>query len=159
MICSNIKIFSQKVQKNNLIVNTILEVNANFDIIFIQEPSWSTICSIPSSQNCEEETLVGVVNHPNWLTFTRTSESENDFLRIIIYVNIRLSPFCFSLCKDVMTHRDILLVSFFNSNNVFWLMNIYSDSSYSALKYLKNTEASIQNLLIMTSNFNIWDSL
>jgi len=158
MICSNIKIFSQKVQKNNLIVNTILEVNANFDIIFIQEPSWSTIHSIPSSQNCEE-TLVDVVNHPNWLTFTRTSKSENDFLRIIIYVNIRLSPFCFSLRKDVINHRDILLVSFFNNNNVFWLMNIYSDSSHSALKYLKNTKASIQNLLIMTSNFNIWDSL
>ena len=38
-------------------------------------------------------------------------------------------------------------------------MNIYSDSSHIALKYLKNTEAYIHNLLIMTSDFNIWDSL
>jgi len=37
-------------------------------------------------------------------------------------------------------------------------MNIYSDSSYSALKYLKDTEVNIRNLLIMTSNFNICDS-
>ena len=90
---------------------------------------------------------------------TRTSESENDFSRVIIYVNIRLASFHFSLCKDIINYRDILLVSFFNNNNVFWLINVYSDSSYTALKYLKNTEAYIHNLLIITGDFNIWDSL
>ena len=124
-------------------MNTILKVNANFDIIFIQEPSWSTICSIPSSWNCEGEFLVSIVNHPNWLTFIRTSEFENDFLRVDIYINIRLSSFHLSLCKDIINHRDIILVSFFNNNDVFWLMNVYSDSPHSALKYLKDTEASI----------------
>jgi len=38
-------------------------------------------------------------------------------------------------------------------------MNIYSDSSQSALKYLKNTEANIHNILVMTSDFNIRDNL
>ena len=38
-------------------------------------------------------------------------------------------------------------------------MNVYSDSSYSALKYLKDTEANVSNMLIMTGNFNIRDSL
>ena len=38
-------------------------------------------------------------------------------------------------------------------------MNVYSDSSHSALKYLKNTEINIHNLLIMTGDFNIRDSL
>jgi len=38
-------------------------------------------------------------------------------------------------------------------------MNIYSDTSHLALKYLKDTEASINNLLIMTGDFNIRDSL
>jgi len=33
-----LKFFSQKVQKNKLIVNTILETQFLFDIIFIQEP-------------------------------------------------------------------------------------------------------------------------
>jgi len=37
-------------------------------------------------------------------------------------------------------------------------MNIYSDSSYTALKYLKNTEMNLLNLLIMAGNFNIRDS-
>jgi len=90
-------------------VNIIFEVNTNFDIIFIQELSWSTICSLSSSQNYEGESLVGIINYPNWLTFARTSESKNDFPRVVIYVNIRLSSFCFSLCKDVINYRDILL--------------------------------------------------
>ena len=38
-------------------------------------------------------------------------------------------------------------------------INIYSDSSQSALKYLKDTEINLQNVLVMTSNFNIRDSL
>ena len=38
-------------------------------------------------------------------------------------------------------------------------MNIYSDTFHSALKYLKDTEANIDNLIIMTGDFNIRDSL
>ena len=38
-------------------------------------------------------------------------------------------------------------------------MNVYSDSSHSALKYLKNTEVNIMNLLIMTGDFNIRDNI
>ena len=37
-------------------------------------------------------------------------------------------------------------------------INMYSDLSQSALKYLKNTEANINNVLIMTGDFNIRDS-
>ena len=36
---------------------------------------------------------------------------------------------------------------------------MYSDSSQSALKYLKNTEANISNILVMTGDFNIKDNL
>jgi len=78
---------------------------------------------------------------------------------MVIYINIRLSPLWFPLCKNVINHKDILLISFFNKNDTFWLINIYSNSSHAALKYLKDTEICIQNLLIMTGNFNIRDSL
>ena len=83
----------------------------------------------------------------------------NDSPRVITYINIRLSSFCFSLRKDMINHKDILLISFFNNNVCFYIMNIYSDSSHSALKYLKDTKANIQNLLLMTGDFNIKDSL
>ena len=37
MIYDNLKLYSQNVCKNSLIVNTILETQSSFDIIFIQE--------------------------------------------------------------------------------------------------------------------------
>jgi len=37
MIYTNIKIFLQNVHKNNLLTNIILEIQKDFDIIFIQE--------------------------------------------------------------------------------------------------------------------------
>jgi len=102
--------------------------------------------------------LVGVVNYPNWLTFARESNLVNDFPKVVIYINIRLFSLHFSLQKDIINHKDILLVLFFNNNKIFWLMNVYSDSSYSALKYLKDIEVNIHNLSIITSDFNIHDS-
>ena len=129
MIIKDIKIFSQNVHKNNLIVNTILETKFSFNIIFIQEPSWTTIHFILSSRCSEGEELVGVPNYPNWLTFSRNLTSDNNFPRVITYVNIKLSPFWFLLCKNLLSHRDISLVLFFNNNNIFYIMNIYSDSS------------------------------
>ena len=156
MILKDLKIFSQNIQKNNFIISSILEINCDFDIILIQEPSWTTI---PSSENCEGAPLIGIPVHPNWLTFARESNSANDSPRVIIYVNIRLLSLWFSLWKDIINHRDILLVSFSNNNVVFWIINVYSDSSHSALKYLKDFEANIPNLLIMTGDFNICNSI
>ena len=159
MIIKDIKIFSQNFRKNNLIVNTILKTKFSFNIIFVQEPSWTTIYSIPSSRCSEEEELVGVPNHLNWLTFSRNSTSNNNFPRVVTYINIRLSSFWFSLCKDLLSHRDISLVLFFNNNNIFYMINIYSNSSQLALKYLKDTEVNIWNILIMSGDFNIRDNL
>jgi len=37
----------------------------------------------------------------------------------------------------------------FNDNSIFFLMNIYSDSAQTVLKYLKNTEVVINNIFII----------
>jgi len=50
-------------------------------------------------------------------------------------------------------------MSFFNNNICYYILNIYSDSSHTALKYLKNTEVNIDNVVLMTGDFNIRDSL
>ena len=109
--------------------------------------------------NSEDISLLGIPNHPNWLTFAREPCLTNDFPRVIIYINVRLSSLCFSLQKNIINHCNILLASFFNNSIMYWIMNIYSDSSHSTLKYLKDTEVNILNLLIMTSDFNIRDSI
>ena len=38
-------------------------------------------------------------------------------------------------------------------------MNVYSDSSHTALKYLKDAEANINNVVLITGDFNIRNSL
>ena len=158
MILKELGIFSQNV-RNNLVVKTILEVNFNFNIIFIQKPSWITIRSILSSVNSEGIPLVEVVNHLNWLTFAREPDMSKECPRVTIFINIRLASFHPSFHKDIIDHRDIILTSFFVNNELFWIINIYSDSSHFVIKYLKNMKINICNLLIMTGNFNICDSL
>ena len=56
----------------------------------------------------------------------------------------------------------ISCVFFFNHGLVYFLINIYSDLLQLALKYFKDTEININNVLIMINNFNIrgcsWNS-
>ena len=91
--------------------------------------------------------------------FSRNPSQGNDSSRAIIYINIQLCSLHFSLRKDIFNHRDIFCVLFFNHSSVYFLINLYSDLSQSALKYLKNTKVSINNVLIMTGNFNIRDNI
>jgi len=46
-----------------------------------------------------------------------------------------------------------------NQSSTFFIINVYFDLSQSALKYLKNTEVDIPNVIIMTGDFNIRDSI
>jgi len=159
MIVNKFRIFSQNVCKNSLILNTILETQNHFDIILIQELLWSEIRKIPSSSNCDGEPLVGTCHHPNWISYARSSPNSDEYPRVIIFINIRFSSLQFLLCEDIFDHRDICLISFFNNCVCYYILNVYSDSSHSALKYLKDTEVNINNVLLMMGNFNIRDSL
>ena len=159
MHLKSLKILLQNVQKNLLIIQTLLKTQKDFNIILIQEPLWSEIRKVPSSSNSEGDPLISTSHHPNWIMFGRNPTDSNDSPRVVSYVNICLSPLRFLLRKDIINHRDINLISFFNNNLYFFILNIYSDSSHAALKHLKNTEVNIDNILIMTGDFNIRDSL
>jgi len=162
MILENIKIYLQNIWKNNFIINTILETHSSFNIIFIQEPFWSIICSILSSTSCKEKELVGVLNYSNWTTFSRNPIQAGDSLKVLTYINICIYFLCFFLQNDIFNHKNISCISFFNSGSIFFLINVYSDLSQVDLKYLKDTKVNISNVLIITGDFNIrnsfWDS-
>ena len=159
MIIKKLKIFLQNICKNSFIINTLLETLVHFDIILIQKPLWSEIHKIPSTSSCKGEPLMGSNHHPNWISFARILLDDKDFPRVIAYINICLSPLRFFLCKDIINHRDISLISFFNNNICYYILNFYSDLSHSVLKYLKDTEVNIDNVVLMTGDFNIRDSL
>ena len=154
-----LKFFSQNIRKNKLIVNTILETQFSYDIIFIQESPWSIICSVHSSNNCEGEPLVGIPYHSNWITFVRLLFNQLDYPRVVTFINICISHLHFSLRNDILNHKNISCISFSNQSSIFFMINIYSDSSQLALNYLKNTEVDIPNVIIMTGDFNIRDSI
>ena len=159
MILKSLKILLQNVCKNTLIIHSLLETKNHSDIILIQEPPWSEIQKVLSSSNSEGDPLIGTNHHPNWIMFGRVPMNNNNSPRVISYVNICLLPLHFLLCKDIINHRDINLISFFNDNMCFFILNVYSDSSHTALKYLKDTEVNIGNILIMMGDFNIRDRL
>jgi len=159
MIVQNLKIFLQNVHKSSIVLNTILETLFHFNIILIQEPSWSEIRKIPSSSNCDGDPLMGTCHHPNWISFARLPSNGIDSPRVISYVNIYLKPFCFLFRKDLFDHRDINLISFICNDTWHYILNIYSDLSHSALKYLKDTEVNINQVLLMTGDFNVRDNL
>ena len=75
------------------------------------------------------------------------------------YINIHLSSLHFTLWSDIINHTDILLISFTSNHSQYFILNIYSDSFHSALKYLKDIKVNIDNVLVMTGNFNIRNSL
>jgi len=69
---------------------------------------------------------------------------------------------CFSLRKNIFDYKDINCFSFFNNDDIFFIINVYSDDHQLALKYLNNTKANLHNVLVMAGDFNIrdkdWDS-
>ena len=159
MILKNLNILSQNICKNHLIVNTILETQSHFNIILIQELPWFVIHQVPSTANSKGKNFIGTVHHPNWILFITNPVNKATSLRVTAYINIHLFPLHFSLHLDIINHSDILLMSFTNDHIQYFIMNIYSDLSHLALKYLKDIEVNIDNVLVMTGDFNIRDSL
>ena len=74
MILKSLKLF---LQKNRTLMDSILETNKDFNILFIQKPSWLFIHTILSFFNEDRNSIVGTSNHSNWTTFTRPS-NDND---------------------------------------------------------------------------------
>jgi len=111
----------------------------------------------------EGEEIISAPNHLSLTMFARISNTKNEHLRVLIYINIRISRLHFSLRKDIFNLRNINLVSFFNCSHLYFLINVYSDDQQSVFKHLKNTEVNLNNVLIMIGDFNIkdndWDSL
>ena len=159
MILNKLNIISQNICKNHLIVNTILKTHSHFNIILIQEPPWSIICQVPSSINSKGKNLIGTIDHPNWILLASILVNKAYSPRVSAYINICLSSLCFSLHRDIINHSDILLMSFTNNHVQYFIMNVYSDLSHLALKYLKDIEVNINNVLIMMGDFNIRNSL
>ena len=60
-----IRIYSQNVQKNYMLVDSFLESQKDlYDILFIQEPPWNFIQLAPSTSSPSGQEVVGAPIHP-----------------------------------------------------------------------------------------------
>ena len=68
------------------------------------------------------------------------------------FIHFKLSRLCFALRKYIVDYRD-----FFNRDKYQFLINIYSQSLYTAINFLSNKALNISNLLFIEKDFNIRD--
>jgi len=159
MIRHNLKIFLQNIRKNKILTDIILETQKNLaDVIFIQEPLRFLVRHIPSYSNPMGDPLYSISNHPDWILFTCQDTTQENYARVITYVNKYLAKMRFALQLDIINHHDINVLVFYNDRDTNYIINIYSDSSQTALQVLWQNMANIDNTIILTGDFNIRDS-
>ena len=101
---------------------------------------------------------MGAPHYLLWIIFSRQLANNNDYPRVITYINAKLSQLHFSLRKNIINHRNINLISFFNQGIICFINNIYSDDQQTILKYLEDIEVNLNNVLIIIGDFNIKDN-
>ena len=90
-----LKEISQNICKNKLLTDINLENDKNFNITFIQELPQSIICKILSFMSKKEENIIKASHYPSWIIFTRSSLTNNNYPKVITYINIKLIKLCF----------------------------------------------------------------
>ena len=144
--------------QEQLLTDTLLENNKDFDIFFIQELPWCIIHNILSSLSKERDEIISAPNYSLWTLFARIPNTVNEHLKVLTYINSKLIKLCFLLRRDIINYKDINLLFFFNHSIMYFLINIHLDEYQSTLKYFKNTEVNLNNILIMTGDLNIRDN-
>ncbi|KAF5347006.1 hypothetical protein D9756_011009 [Leucocoprinus leucothites] len=161
-LISSVRIYSQNVGCSYALVDIILESRKlDFDIIFLQEPPWNHIRKAPSTTNPEGDDVIGAPIHPEWLCMARPTKPNDPRPRTLTYVHRRLSRMRPILRQEWVNHRDIQILGLFNNGNYIHLLNIYSDSSSSAINFLSTNFIDIPNIIYMGGDFNCrspeWD--
>ena len=99
--------------------------------------------------------VVGAPIHPDWTQVVRLPQSSEQIPRVMCFIHSRLSRLRFALRRDIVDHRDIQLLSFFNRGWCQFLMNVYSDDLHTAVDFLSNAAPNIPHLLYIGGDFNV----
>jgi endonuclease/exonuclease/phosphatase family metal-dependent hydrolase len=151
------------VNKNYLYTETLLihlSIQRKVDVIFLQEPPWRTIRHTPSATNLEGEEVIGPPLHRDWnVIYCKPDQSGNP--RTMCYVHKRLVKFRPSYCREIINHRDLLLLSLQVGGSEIFALNVYNDNRATAVSFLKREGLIIPRLSIMAGDFNchsmVWD--
>jgi hypothetical protein len=159
-----ISFFSFNINKNYLYTETLLvhlSLQKKVDVIFLQEPPWRTIRQAPSVQSKEGKEVIGPPLHRDWnMIYRKPDQSGNP--RTMCYVHKRLVKFRPSYQREVIDHRDLLLLLLQVGGSEIFALNVYNDNRATTVSFLKREGLVIPCLSIMTGNFNchsmVWDA-
>ena len=156
-----IRVFCQNVNRNYGYMDTLLaSLDGMYDLLLIQEPPWAFIRSAPSSSTRDGEDVVGPPISPNWGCVYRQS-SLDDPPRVATYFSHRIKPLRPSYRRDLIDHRDILVLSLGLGMGSALFANVYSDDNHTAISALHEGAEVWPNLLVMGGDFNVrhknWD--
>ena len=150
-------IYSQNVQKNYVLVDSLLESQKDlYDILFIQEPPWNFILFAPFTSSPSGQEVISASIHPEWTQVVRSPQDSEQMPRVMYFIHSRLSRLCFALRRDIVNYRNIQLLSFFNGGRYQFLMNIYSDDLHTAVNFLSREALNITNFVIEHFDTNIF---
>jgi len=156
---NDIRVYSHNVAKNYLYLDVLLETLYNdFDVLFIQEPPWRTIRQVPSSSNKEGDDVIRAPMHPEWLYMVRPPQNDQA-PRVMAFVSKRLEKLRPSMRTDVIDHCDIFILSLFQGNDTYNLMNVYSDDDKTAILYLRDHVDELPSFHYMGGDFNVHSSV
>ncbi|KAF5321475.1 hypothetical protein D9619_001126 [Psilocybe cf. subviscida] len=128
-----------------------------YDVLFVQEPAWRLIRSAPSAGNVEGEEVVGAPNHSSWIAMVRPPDPDTH-PRVMAYVLMRLSAWRPSMRRDIIDHRDVLVLSLFAEGHTFNFRNVYSDNKFTAIRLLAARADTLPQFHYMGGNFNCHSS-
>ena len=164
---NKIRVLSFNVARNFLLVDSLLNICVNeYDIIFLQEPAWQVIRMAPSTVSREGDDVIGAPRHPMWTMMVRPP-NPGVTPRVMAYVSTRLVAMRPATRRDLIDHRDLLLVSLFGRGRTFNFLNVYNDADDTALDFLelgqadsagRNTRLRNLSLTYMGGDFNCHSS-
>src|SRR6202790_5117279 len=158
-----LRIFCQNVNRNYGYMDTLLAgLYEEYDLLLIQEPPWAFVRNAPSSSDREGERVVGPPINPNWGCVVRPSGLDSP-PRVATYFNVRISSLRPRYRRDLIDHRDVLVLSLGLGEGCALYVNVYSDDNHTAISALHEGLQAWPNVHLLCGDMNVrhsdWDPL
>jgi hypothetical protein len=156
MVHSELRIFSQNVNRNYGYMDSLLssEELDIYDLLFIQEPPWKHIRTAPSTSSPEGEDVIGAPLNPAWGCIVRQSGLDNP-PRVAVWFNNRIKTLRPGYRRDIIDHRDVIIMSLGLGTDTVLLANVYSDAAHTAINLLHDRMLELPPLRFMCGDFNV----
>src|ERR1700724_3598027 len=164
-----IRIYFQNVYRKYDWVQTLLnDLNNSYDIFLFQEPPWVHIKNVSSMEYWEGTPVTGMPSHPDYICLyhtmagskSRTFDVDGSRPRVAAYVHKNLSSMKPKLRSDILSHRDILIITLTRPEGCINVLNVFSPPNGSAIRVL-HEHVNLPRIDYMGGDFNCpsrhWD--